>query len=55
MIRRPRKLIPYLYIAPALVLTVVFSFVSMAISLVVSFLDYDAFAGSAGFVGWQNY
>lgn len=55
MNRVARRLEPYLYIAPALALTLVFSFFSMAVSLYVSFFDYDAFAGSAGYVGWQNY
>ena len=55
MNRVARRLKPYLYIAPALALTLVFSFFSMAVSLSVSFFDYDAFAGSAGYVGWQNY
>ena len=55
MINPAGKLTPYLYIAPAMVLALVFSFISMAISLYVSFFDYDAFAGNAGFVGWENY
>ena len=55
MIKPAGKLTPYLYVAPALVLTILFSFISMAISLYVSCFDYDAFAGNAGFVGWQNY
>ena len=50
-----RRIVPYLYISPALLLTLVFSFVSMAISLWVSFQDYDAFAGHTGFVGLANY
>ncbi len=55
MINPAGKMTPYLYIAPAMVLALVFSFISMAISLYVSFFDYDAFAGNAGFVGWENY
>ena len=55
MINPAGKMTPYLYIAPTMVLALVFSFISMAISLYVSFFDYDAFAGNAGFVGWENY
>ena len=49
------KLLPYLYIAPAFVVTIVFSFVSMGISLWASFYHYDAFAGAAAFAGLDNY
>ena len=41
-----QKLLPYLYIAPAFIVTIVFSFVSMGISLWASFYHYDAFAGA---------
>lgn len=50
-----RRLIPYAYIAPALITIVMFSFVSMGICLYVSFHDYDAIAGQSGYVGWANY
>ena len=50
-----QRLVPYLYVAPALTVACVFSFVSMGISLWVSFHDYDAFAGASGFVGLDNY
>ena len=50
-----RNIGPYFYIAPAFTVTILFSFVSMAISLYVSFHDYDAFSGSAGYVGVENY
>lgn len=50
-----QRLVPYLYVAPALTVACVFSFVSMGISLWVSFHDYDAFAGASGFVGLANY
>lgn len=53
--RLRRRIEPYLYIAPAFVLIVVFTLVSMAVSLYVSFHDYDAVAGNAGFVGLANY
>ena len=49
------RLLPYLYIAPAFVVTIVFSFVSMGISLWASFYHYDAFAGAAAFAGLDNY
>ena len=42
-----QRLLPYLYIGPALTVACVFSFVSMGISLWVSFHHYDAFAGAA--------
>ncbi len=49
------RLIPYAYVAPALCVTLLFSFVSMAISLYVSFQHYDAFAGRSDFAGLSNY
>ena len=55
MIALRQRLVPYLYVAPALTVACVFSFVSMGISLWVSFHDYDAFAGASGFVGLANY
>jgi multiple sugar transport system permease protein len=48
-------LVPYLYIAPAFAVTIVFSFVAMGISLWTSFYHYDAFAGAAQFAGLDNY
>ena len=42
-----RGLVPYLYIAPAFAVTIVFSFVSMGISFWASLHHYDAFAGAA--------
>jgi len=50
-----QKLLPYFYIAPAFAVTIVFSFVSMGISLWASFYHYDAFAGAAAFAGLDNY
>lgn len=50
-----QRLLPYAYIAPALTVACIFSFVSMGISLWVSFQHYDAFAGSSQFVGLDNY
>jgi ABC-type sugar transport system permease subunit len=50
-----QRLVPYLYVAPAVLLTVVFSLLAMGVSLWVSFLNYDAFAGGAGFCGLANY
>ncbi|MDA0337337.1 MAG: sugar ABC transporter permease [bacterium] len=50
-----RGLVPYWYIAPAFAITVAFSFVSMGLSLHASLHDFDAFVGSTGFVGFDNY
>ena len=47
-------LVPYLYIAPAFAVTIVFSFVSMGISFWASLHHYDAFAGAAEFAGLGN-
>jgi multiple sugar transport system permease protein len=46
---------PYLYIAPAFAVTIVFSFVSMGISFYASLHHYDAFAGASEFAGLDNY
>ncbi|MFC1525975.1 carbohydrate ABC transporter permease [Candidatus Latescibacterota bacterium] len=53
--RLRRLLTPYLYIAPAFAVVVVFSFVSMGVSFWASLQRYDAFAGGSGFVGLDNY
>jgi multiple sugar transport system permease protein len=50
-----QRLAPYAYIAPAALVTTVFSFVSMGISFYASFHDYDAFAGASRFAGLSNY
>jgi multiple sugar transport system permease protein len=50
-----QRLLPYLYVAPALTVACVFSFVSMGISMWVSFHHYDAFVGASDFVGLDNY
>jgi len=50
-----RGLVPYLYIAPAFAVTIVFSFVSMGISFWASLHHYDAFAGAAEYSGLDNY
>ncbi len=50
-----RKLVPYLYVAPALLVIATFSFVSMGISLYVSFQDFDGFVGGSRFAGLANY
>ena len=49
------RLVPYLYIAPALAITMLFGFISMAISLYASFFHFDSFAGASQFVGLGNY
>jgi multiple sugar transport system permease protein len=51
----PARLIPYLYVAPALLIIAAFGLVSMVISFYISFHDYDAFAGASRFVGLANY
>ena len=50
-----QRLLPYAYVAPALIVTGLFSFVSMGISFYTSFFDFDAFAGESGYVGLANY
>jgi len=55
MMRLGSRLTPYLYIAPAFAVIIVFSFVSMGISFWTSFQRFDSFAGAAGFVGLGNY
>ncbi len=50
-----RGFVPYLYIAPAFAVTIVFSFVSMGISFWASLHHYDAFAGAAEYAGLDNY
>ena len=50
-----RALVPYLYIAPAFAVTLVFSFVAMGISFWASLHHYDTFAGASEFVGFDNY
>ena len=50
-----RRLVPYAYIAPALLVTGLFSFVSMGISLYTSFFHFDAFAGASEYIGLANY
>ena len=55
MARLRRTLTPYVYIAPAFAVIIVFSFMSMGISFWTSFQRFDSFAGAAGFVGLGNY
>jgi multiple sugar transport system permease protein len=50
-----QRVTPYFYIAPAIGIACLFSFVSMGVSLWVSFQHYDAFAGGSQFVGLDNY
>mgnify|MGYP001303453214 CR=1 FL=1 len=45
------SLVPYLYIAPAFAVTLVFSFVAMGVSFWASLHHYDAFAGASEFAG----
>jgi multiple sugar transport system permease protein len=50
-----RRLTPYAYIAPAFLIAIVFSFVSMGMSLYASLHDYDTFVGASAYVGLDNY
>ncbi len=50
-----QRLLPYAYVAPALIVTGLFSFVSMGISFYTSFHNFYAFAGESGYVGLANY
>ncbi len=45
----------YLYVAPALVLVFLFSFLSMGVSFWTSLHEWDAFAGGGRYVGMNNY
>ena len=45
----------YLYIAPALLLVFLFSFLSMGVSFWTSLHEWDAFAGGGRYVGLNNY
>jgi multiple sugar transport system permease protein len=50
-----RQPVAYLYIAPALAVVLLFSFVSMGISFYVSLHQWDPFQGKGQFVGGANY
>ena len=50
-----RRWTPYVYIAPAFLIAIVFSFVSMGMSLYASLHDYDVFVGASAYVGLDNY
>lgn len=45
----------YLYVAPALALIFLFSFISMGVSFWTSLHEWDAFAGSGRYIGLTNY
>lgn len=47
--------VAYLFIAPAFAIVLVFSFLSMGISLYVSLHDWDVFRGGGPYVGAANY
>jgi ABC-type sugar transport system permease subunit len=54
--RRPRRdWAPYLYLAPAFSLALLFSFFSMGVSFVTSLHEWDPFVGRGKFVGFENY
>lgn len=54
--RQPRKWIAgYLFVGPAALLLIVFSLISIGVSLYLSFFDYDIIARGGPFVGLGNY
>ena len=53
--RHRNQPIAYLYIAPAFVIVMVFSFVSMGLSFYVSLHDWDPLRGRGEYVGLANY
>ena len=53
--RQTRQRVAYLYVAPAFLIVLVFSFVSMGISFYVSLHQWDTFRGGGEFVGASNY
>lgn len=54
--RTPRKWIAgYLFAAPAITLLIIFSVISIAVSLYISFFDYDIIRRGGPFVGLGNY
>ena len=53
--RRKNQNAAYLFIAPAFVILLVFSFVAMGVSFYISLHDWDSFRGQGEFVGMGNY
>jgi multiple sugar transport system permease protein len=54
--RRPRQdWVAFLYVAPAFLLALLFSFFSMGVSFWTSLHDWDPFVGAGRFVGADNY
>lgn len=54
--RQPRKWIAgYLFVGPAALLLIVFSIISIAVSLYLSFFDYDIIARGGPYIGLDNY
>lgn len=54
--RQPRKWIAgYAFAAPAVILIIIFSIISIAISLYISFFEYDVISPVKPFVGLDNY
>ena len=50
-----KRLLPYVFLAPVIVLIVVFLIAPLVITIVQSFQGYDAFGTGTGFVGLKNY
>ncbi len=53
--RRPLRLTPYLFLAPALIWYLCFLLYPMYQSLVISFMDWDGLSADITFVGLENY
>lgn len=54
--RQPRKWIAgYLFAGPAMILLILFSLISISVSLYLSFFDYDIIARGGPFLGFGNY
>jgi len=49
-----KKISPWLYIAPALVIIICFRFVPITMSFIISFFRWGL-TGTGEFIGWQNY
>jgi raffinose/stachyose/melibiose transport system permease protein len=53
--RRPFRLTPYLFLAPALIWYLIFLVYPMYQSLVISFMDWDGLSANIKFIGLENY
>ncbi|NJN84612.1 MAG: sugar ABC transporter permease [Caldilineaceae bacterium] len=53
--RRPFRLTPYLFLAPALIWYLIFLVYPMYQSLVISFMDWDGLSANIEYIGLENY